>query len=304
MLLDSYIQFAEAKGRAPATILRSRENFRIHVQPFYEQADMTIVTIEEHEKFLSVALKKGLKPASVNRLRSLLTVMYSVATKKRLYNGAFARNPFSSIERLCEVKKTIGYWNKDDIDKFLTSERSSFYYPLWITWLNTGLRIGELIAISREQIDTQAEILTVDRTWCGKTDQIRFVPKSKRIRHVGLNLMVQKVLFPILKDGLIFTREDGSQLTHAYLRNQILTAACEKAKVKRISPHGFRHTYGAQYMMSKGSLWDLQKILGHSDMKTTEEFYAHFSREHVQKRARVISLGENVIGVDFKRGVA
>jgi integrase len=53
-----------------------------------------------------------------------------------------------------------------------------------------------------------------------------------------------------------------------------------------------------------GNLWDLQKILGHSDIKTTEEYYAHFSREHVQKRANVIASGENVIEVDFKQGVA
>ena len=56
-------------------------------------------------------------------------------------------------------------------------------------------------------------------------------------------------------------------------------------------------------MMNGGNLWDLQKILGHSDIKTTEEFYAHFSVEHIQKRANVISLGETVIQVDFRRGV-
>jgi len=53
-------------------------------------------------------------------------------------------------------------------------------------------------------------------------------------------------------------------------------------------------------MMDGGNLWDLQKILGHSDIKTTEEYYAHFSREHVFRRANVISFGNNLVQVDFQ----
>jgi len=56
-------------------------------------------------------------------------------------------------------------------------------------------------------------------------------------------------------------------------------------------------------MMNGGNLWDLQKTLGHSDIQTTEKFYAHFDREHVVRRSSVVSFGSKVIEVDFERGV-
>jgi len=78
----------------------------------------------------------------------------------------------------------------------------------------------------------------------------------------------------------------------------------KKLVLRTIGCHGFRHSFGAHYMMERGSLWDLQKILGHSNIKTTEEHYAHFSKEHIRKRASVVSFNNNVKAVDFKQVVA
>lgn len=41
-----------------------------------------------------------------------------------------------------------------------------------------------------------------------------------------------------------------------------------------------RHTYALHFMMSGRNIYDLQKILGHSDLKTTLR-YAHLAEEHI-----------------------
>ncbi|MFO1519814.1 MAG: tyrosine-type recombinase/integrase [bacterium] len=304
-MFDAYKRFAIAKGRAESTIERHEYSFAL-AKVFYQKHDMVKVTVEEHEIFLaSLKQKEGsLSNASINRVRSFMSALYSTAIKKRLFGGIFKDNPFFCIERLHETSPLVEYWNSEEIDKLLESERESYYYPMWVVWLNTGLRFGELAALSVEQIDIYAHDLTIDRSWCKVTKQIKKMTKGKKIRHVGLNVMTQSVLYPRLKStGLMFTKEDGSPLTHSFVYHYLLPRVCKKAAIKELGTHGFRHTYGAHYMMNGGNLWDLQKILGHSDITTTDKYYAHFSKAHVQKRANVVNLGRNILQVEFQRGV-
>lgn len=302
MLFESYLQSAENKGNAPTAIYKAEINFKKHIKPFYQEHDMRTVSIEEHEALLSNLRKSGLKPSTCNRVRSLLCAMYNVAIRKRRFGGAITFNPFTCIEPRKEIQGAVKYWDIPSINRFLESERGSHYYPLWIFLLNTGLRIGETVALHREQIDLSTNTVTIDRIWCLTTNAIRRETKGGRIRHVGLNGITQEVLYPFLKEGLVFIKPDGTQLTTDYMIKFVLPKACKKAGVPNIGCHGFRHSFSAHYLMNSGSIWDLQKILGHSTVKTTEERYAHFSREHIQKRASVVSIGEsNVLKVDFPR---
>lgn len=302
VLFNAYLKFAETEDRAPSTLIRAKQNFHLHIMPFYEDHDIRNVSLAEHESFKNVLKKKGLSSATINRVRSLMLVMFNVAIKRDLFG--ITSNPFQRVGKLKEIQKSIVYWNTEEINLFLESEKESFYYPMWVTWLNTGLRVGELIALDQEQIDTFANVLTVDRTWCNKTYAVVRATKGKGKREVGLNPVVQKVLYSCLKKGRVFTQENGKPLSHPELYKRIIPRACKKAGVKFLNPHGFRHTYGAQYMMHGGNLWDLQKQLGHSEVNVTDKYYAHFSKEHIAKRAGVISLGENVLRVNFREVVA
>lgn len=301
-MFEKYREWAESKGRRGSTLKQHQHNFKNHIQPFYKGIDMKTVTLEEHEAFLGKLRKKRLSPASCNRVRSLLMVMYSVAIKKRFFHGAFKENPFLCVEKMNEIQKKIDFWDRHSIDKFLSTHRESPYYPFWVFLLNTGCRIGETVALHREQIDLYAGFITIDRTWSDSENRIVHQVKGKRVRHVGLNDTLLNQSFDKMGEGLIFKKPDGTQLTPNYVRSKLLIPACKKAGVKLISPHGFRHTYSAHYMMSGGNIWDLSKILGHSSVKLTEGYYAHFSREHIVKRAKVLSFDGNVIQADFGRG--
>lgn len=304
MLFDAYLESVNIKGNAISGTKKSISMFKNHVEPFYKDHDLKTVTIEEHGALLSEVRAKGLSPAMSNRVRSLTHRMFNIAIKKRLFGGAFTFNPFSCLEPAREIRKAVDYWNMDSVNRFLESEKDSHYYPLWILLLNVGPRIGEAIAIHRDQVDTTMNILTINRTWCQATYAFRLATKGRSIRHVGLNREVQDTLYPLLKNDLIFTKPNGGHLSIDHLGKVILPEACKKAGVSDIGCHGFRHTFSANYLMQGGSLWDLQKILGHGSIKTTETYYAHFNKEHIAKRAKVLSIGEKVIKVNFAGGVA
>lgn len=302
-MFEKYLGYAENRGRAGSTLKQHKENFRNHILPFYGNEDMKSVTIEEHERLFMELKKKGLGAASNNRVRSLMCVIYSTAIKKRFFGGVFKENPFTYIEKLPENRRKIVFFDSASMNLFLEANRDSYYYPLWLFLLNTGLRIGEACALDRVQIDFATSIVSIDRTWSDHENAVVHRTKSKKVRHVGLNNEALHALSLVrTSDGHVFRNPDGTPILPDHVRKKLLPEACKRAGVPEITPHGFRHTYASHYMMSGGNIWDLSKVLGHSTVQLTENYYAHFSREHVLKRARAITRQENVVVADFEGG--
>ena len=69
---------------------------------------------------------------------------------------------------------------------------------------------------------------------------------------------------------------------------------------KKIRFHDLRHTYASQFMMNGGNLYDLQKILGHTDSKMTQR-YAHLAPEHLVHVANIVSFNSSALEIDFKK---
>ena len=67
---------------------------------------------------------------------------------------------------------------------------------------------------------------------------------------------------------------------------------CQKKALlgRRIRFHDLRHTFATQFIMNGGSVFDLQKILGHTIINMTMR-YAHYSQEHLQKAMSNFNLG-------------
>lgn len=305
ILFENYLRYAELKGNAPSSLAKAEGMYKNHIGPFYEDHDMRDVTIDEHAELLSNLKQSGLKPAMVNRVRSLLAAMYNTAIRKRSFGDAFQRNPFTAIDQLPEIREPIAFWETEEIiSRFLESERqhNPHYYPMWVLMLNTGLRIGETVAIHDTQFKLGIHQLHVTRQYGSTSYQIVPYTKGKTSRMVGLNSLVREVVYPIIKPGLVFTKPDGTPLTTFYVIKKLFPKACKTAVVPNIGLHGLRHTFGAHYMMSGGSIWDLQKILGHASVTTTENHYVHFSMHHVSRRSDVVVLGrrDNVIEADFR----
>ena len=58
--------------------------------------------------------------------------------------------------------------------------------------------------------------------------------------------------------------------------------ALQKAGLRKFRLHDLRHTFASWYMMNGGDLYELAKILGHSNIKMTER-YAKLAKSHIAK---------------------
>lgn len=281
------MEWAEEKGRTVGTLKTAMGRFKNHILPEYEGLNMLEVPDEAHQVFFNYLRHKGVPPATRNRIRSLLQVVYNVAIRNKLFGGAFKGNPIANTSPAEEPKKVVSYWSKGDVEKLLWANRASHYHPLLLFLLRTGVRIGEAIGSQGEQVNEANQLFTIDRQFDSAANRVVFSTKGKSCRTIFLVDEVMDVLKP-LGHGPLFRKKNGTLLFPNYFRQYILPKLCEKAKVNNIGPHGTRHTFAAHYLMDGGSLWDLSKILGHSDTKVTETRYGHFDVEHIRNRMDVI----------------
>lgn len=298
-LFKNYLDLARDRNRRVSTLFLGESRFNNYLKPWYGDADMATVSVEEHQSFLRSLREKGKSPALRNRIRSLLHVMFSTAIKTRAFGGLFKFNPFQSIEPSKEAEHIVAFWSKEEKDTFLHKNQESFHYPLFLFLLYTGVRIGEAFGVHAEQIHRANQLFMVDRQLATYENRMVHETKGRKTRAIYLIDDVMRVLDPIPTSGLLFKTPQGFPMHYANFYNRIFPEACKKANVKNIGPHGTRHTFAAHYMMDGGNLWDLSKILGHSSIEVTEKRYGHFDLAHVKSRMKIIERVDNVVRAKF-----
>ena len=150
---------------------------------------------------------------------------------------------------------------------------------------NTGLRVGELCALSREQVHLPAE------GW----GALQVVGKGRRLHRLPVNRPAADALLAYLADRddaeqALFLNRNGGRFSVrgiALLVNRYLRAA---GITDRSGPHLLRHTFATHALRARPSLRAVQELLGHAWVATTQR-YTHLEVEDLQ--AQVADLPAN-----------
>ena len=90
------------------------------------------------------------------------------------------------------------------------------------------------------------------------------------------------------RDGLLFTQENGSPM-HPDSVTTYLDRFSKKYGLPHIHPHKFRHTMASMLIFNKVDLVSVSKRLGHSQVSTTTDIYAHVMEEADQRNADILA---------------
>ncbi|MCP3028356.1 site-specific integrase [Halobacillus sp. A5] len=185
-------------------------------------------------------------------------------------------------------------WSVEEIERFLhfAKYENINYYTVFLTFIYTGLRRGELLGLKWEDIDLENELIEVKRNLIYDKEGFRFgeLKNESSYRTVKIDEYVTKELrkhkkkqseFKLLLGkeydhnyGLVFCREDGRPIYPRTLTT-IFNRLIKKSKVTKIRIHDLRHTHASLMLEAGNSLKDVQDRLGHKSIKTTGDIYAH-----------------------------
>lgn len=150
---------------------------------------------------------------------------------------------------------------------------------------STGLRVSELVGLNRDQIDIEKKEFGV----IGKGRRPRVVFLSERAAYWLDKYMRSRddnwdpvfIRYSGSKPELLADGEEMRLTSRSVQR--LVDKYCRKAKLPiKISPHGIRHSFATDLLSNGASLRDVQEMLGHKNIATTQ-IYTHVTRPELRK---------------------
>ena len=139
-----------------------------------------------------------------------------------------------------------------------------------------GLRVSELISLRLCDLFFGEGYIRV----IGKGDKQRLVPISTVARD-KIQRYLEKRRSARSGEEVVFLNNRGGQLTRVMVFT-ILKQAAQRAGIdKHISPHTFRHSFATHLLEGGASIRQVQEMLGHESILTTE-IYTHLDSDHLR----------------------
>jgi integrase/recombinase XerD len=184
--------------------------------------------------------------------------------------------------KLTPIKEQTGQrrkvFNDQDVEAFIKYRPTSFNqtraHTLGLCMLDNGVRIDEALSITPEDVDFTSDHIKI----VGKGNKVRYVPISNSFRTI-----LYKYITRIKPKGCkyVFGTHVGTKMSQRNALRDIRVVE-GKAGIQSLSWHSYRHSFATGFINRGGDVYKLQRILGHSDIRTTEK-YLHLSTQFITK---------------------
>jgi integrase len=209
--------------------------------------------------------------ATVNRYLALLSHACTIAIKEWQW---MAVNPVVQISKPREAQGRTRFLSDEERERLLvtcSSSESTHLFPIVTLALSTGMRQGEILGLSWENIDLQNRRITLLRTKNGERRVVPLVGKA----------------YELIKDLYLKLEPEDHDLVFPSPNNlkqpiSIRTAwetATRRAKIKNFRFHDLRHSTASYLAMNGASLLEIADILGHKTLQMVKR-YSHLSEDH------------------------
>lgn len=149
-----------------------------------------------------------------------------------------------------------------------------------------GLRVTELCDLKLSDLFFGEGYIRI----IGKGDKQRLVPISS-VARTRIQLYMDQTQEQHQKSDTLFLNNRGKRLTRVMIFNIIKQAAQRAGIEKSISPHTFRHSFATHLLQGGANIRQVQELLGHENILTTE-IYTHLDNFHLsQKMEEYMDLG-------------
>lgn len=142
----------------------------------------------------------------------------------------------------------------------------------------TGMRVSEVVFLQMDDVDLDNDLLEVStREGDGRSREVPLDDEMHEILETYLNEGRPYLLKDPNEDAL-FLNHRGQQLTRQGLWLIIKSYAREADLSSEVTPHTLRHSFAAHKLDSGSDLEEVQKLLGHANISTTQ-IYAHLDEQ-------------------------
>ena len=271
---------ARANRHKPSGIAGTVSALKWHLVPALGDTRLDAVTNERIQR-----LKLRMVDRAPKTVSNVLTILNTLL-KKAVEWGVIERLP-CTIRLLPASNKAMGFHDVDDYERLLevAERRGRDTYLMVLLGGDAGLRLGEIVALTWEDVDLHRRRLTVNHSdWQGQVT----VPKGGRLRRVPLTERLAAALrsWRHLRGERVLCLPDGSPVTRDRVIKAIRSAQ-QQAHTTYAGVHVLRHTFCSHLAMAGAPARAIQEVAGHADLSTTER-YMHLSPAATEDAIRLL----------------
>lgn len=228
-----------------------------------------------------------LAPSTLKKIK----VIFHAAFDSAMVNNLIRVNPIDSVKLPLSQKqeKEITVFSIEEQKRYISVAEKETYGTLLITLLLCGIRIGEALALTWDDIDFTNQTLTInksliyERIYDAALDSYTYkhLVQSPKTKHGIRTLSIPDPLLPKLKKlkdsspyELAFCTNVGTYIFEANV-TRVHHRVCKAANLPVTNIHALRHTFASTSAENHITPNTMQEILGHADIKTTLKIYTH-----------------------------
>lgn len=296
-----------------STYLRNEQTINYHIKDSsLYNAQMVNIDFELCQSLIN-KLSEKYSRSTISKVYVILNMCFNHALTK----GHIGENPMMKVKMpkessLVTKKKEAKWLSSNDVEKLvLEAERVNTrefrirgkigervygvnaYYVILIIY--TGLRIGELMALTWNDIDFKNKTLSVNKSRAkGKVDgkTILYIKDPKSESGTRIIPLSDRALYALQKikefsdsDLIVSNTSSESNITRT-INRMLFRAGCETEKC---GLHALRHTFGSLLLEKGIDLKTISYLLGHSDITVTANIYLHITRERAINSIEVLN---------------
>lgn len=301
-LLDYFKKWSEIHKKPNVSTItwKSYENTYKKIKLYFEDTRLNKITSSMYQEVINRYAKTH-SQETVERFN----VHVKSAVSMAVYEGLITRN-FCTFAKVNSQNKGIEIETKFlEVEEYLklleiTSQKIEYqsYFILYLISV-TGVRFGECLGFTQDDIDEQAKIISVNKTWDYQTNNGFKPTKTKSsIRKIPLDQYTLLFLDRYKRD---YWKENDENRIFSKISNNGVNKTLRKIVGRNVHAHSLRHTY-ASYLISKEvDLISISKVLGHENLTITLEVYAHQLEQQKEKNHNRIRKIFETFGADLGR---
>lgn len=246
------------------------------ILPCFGEKRMNEITAVDIIKWQNSLMNQEYKPTYLRMIQNQITAIFNHA--ERFYELKY--NPCKKVDKMGRANaKELNFWTKEEFEIFIQefTEEEEMYRIIFLMLFWLGCRVGELLALTSEDIDLENCTVSISKTYY-RRNQIDYItpPKTESSnRKITIPQFLQKEIKRFLdrQYGLI-PKERIFSITDRAIQKK-MKQKTELTKLKPIRVHDLRHSNIALLIEKGMQPLVIAQRVGHDSVNTTMNIYGH-----------------------------
>ena len=274
----------------PSTQVSHERIIRNHIRPTIGHIRLQDLTPLHLQNLYSEKLKGGLSKRTVKYIHTIIHQSLDQAQKW----GIVIRNVADAADSPYPDRKPVEPLTREQVAQLFDALRFDRLYPLYVVFLGCGLRRGEALGLTVDDIDFENGVIHVRKTLQsirGKGLLLSEPKTEKSRRSVAMPEYVKEVLKLHLENRtveseFVFCTSNGTPFIPRNILRHFKITLRNAGLPQSIRIHDLRHTFVSYLLSQNTPPRDVQEIVGHASFSTTVDIYGHLMPGAKQEAAK------------------